>query len=164
VTDQVSFERVVREYGPAIDRLAWGYVDDAADHDDLVQDVLVALWRALPAFRGEASERTFVFRVAHNRAFTFALRRRRQAPLAADERTPDPRPGPEAQLDAAQRRDRLLAAIRRLGDAHRQAVMLHLEGFAVPEIAQLQGTSENNVAVRLTRARQRLRALMGEDE
>jgi DNA-directed RNA polymerase specialized sigma24 family protein len=42
--------------------------------------------------------------------------------------------------------------------------MLHLEGLSPGEIAQAQGTSENNVGVRLTRARKALRVLLGEEE
>lgn len=159
-----QFARIVRTYGDALSRLAWGYTRHASDHDDLLQDVLVALWRALPSFRGESSERTFVFRVAHNRALTFRARRRPHDPLPEADLVADPRPGPDIELDRAQRRELLAAAIRRLPEAQRQAVMLHLEGFSPSEIAEMQGTSENNVAVRLTRARQALRALLGTED
>ena len=39
----VAFDRIVRTYGEALSRVAWGYVDGAADHDDLLQDILVAI-------------------------------------------------------------------------------------------------------------------------
>ena len=159
-----EFGRIVRTYGDALSRLAWGYTDHAADHDDLLQDVLVALWRALPSFRGESSERTFVFRVAHNRGLSFRSRRRKLEPLPDVSALVDPQPGPDVEFDRAQRRDRLVAAVRLLPEAQRQAVMLHLEGFLPREIAVLQGTTENNVAVRLTRARQALRRLIDRDD
>jgi RNA polymerase sigma factor (sigma-70 family) len=157
-----GFERVVREYGPALARLAAGYVADPADRDDLLQEILVALWRALPGFRGESSERTFVFRVAHNRAITFVSRRRRHAPLEDAGPLADPRPLPDAALARAQSHERVAAAVRRLPEPQRQTVMLHLEGLSHEEIAEVQGTTTNNVAVRLTRARHALRALLGE--
>ena len=134
--DDARFEHIVRTHGESLARVAWGYVQNAADHDDLMQDILVAIWQALPRFRAESSERTFVFRVAHNRGCTFAARRR----------------------------ERLLAAVRTLPEAQRQAVLLRLEGFELSEIAALQGASENNVSVRLTRARERLRELLGDDD
>ena len=158
------FERIVRTYGAALERVAWGYVDRAADHDDLMQDILVALWQALPNFRGESSERTFVFRVAHNRALTFLARRRRHEPLGDEASLPDQRPGPDAELDHAQRHDRLMTAIRHLPEPHRLTVMLYLDDFSVSEIATMQGTTPNNVAVRLSRARQRLKELLGEPD
>jgi RNA polymerase sigma factor (sigma-70 family) len=160
--DDSELARIARTYGGSLARVAWGYVDNAADHDDLMQDVLVAIWRALPRFRQAASERTFVFRIAHNRGCTFAARRRRHEPLAAQAR--DPHPGPDERLDDARRRERLAAAIRTLQAPLRQAVLLRLEGFSVGEIAALQDTSENNVSVRLSRARDRLRAMLREGD
>lgn len=126
-----------------------------------MQDILVAIWRALPRFRGAASERTFVLRIAHNRGCTFLARRRDYEPLTADAPIPDPRPGPDEALDEARRRESLARAVRTLPEALRQAVLLRLEGFSLSEIAALQATSEANVSVRLTRGRDRLRELLG---
>jgi RNA polymerase sigma-70 factor, ECF subfamily len=157
----VEIDRIVRTYGDALSRVAWGYVADAADHDDLMQDILVAIWQALPRFRAESSERTFVFRIAHNRGCTFLARRRDHEPLTTDAPIPDPRPGPDETLDEARRRELLARAVRTLPETLRQAVLLRLEGFSLSEIAALQATSEANVSVRLTRGRDRLRELLG---
>jgi RNA polymerase sigma factor (sigma-70 family) len=156
-----AFDRIVRTHGEALSRFAWGYVDNAADHDDLMQNVLIAIWQALPRFRGASSERTFVFRIAHNRGCSFVGRRRDHDPLPTDAPIADPRPSPDEALDEARRREQLARAVRTLPDAQRQAVLLRLEGFSLNEIAALQGTSEANVSVRLTRGRDRLRELLG---
>jgi RNA polymerase sigma-70 factor (ECF subfamily) len=160
--DDTGVRRILREYGALLVRVAAGYADTAADRDDLVQEIVIALWRALPSFRGESSERTFVFRVAHNRGISYSLRRRRFEPLPDAEGLTDPAPGPEATLVVAQEREHLFGAIRRLPEAQRQAVMLRLEGLSRSEIAQVQGTTENNVGVRLTRAHRALRVMLGE--
>lgn len=55
--DSQRFERVVREYGAALARLAAAYAPDRANRDDLSQEILLAIWRALPRFRGESSTR-----------------------------------------------------------------------------------------------------------
>ena len=154
---------MIRAHGDALERVAWGYVDNAPDREDLMQEILMALWRALPRFRGESSLRTFVLQVAHNRSITFATRRRPFADLPEEGLLPDPAPLVEERLIEQQHRDRLFAAIRRLPEAQRQAVMLHLEGLSQREIAALQETSEGNVGVRLTRARKALRALLVEE-
>jgi RNA polymerase sigma factor (sigma-70 family) len=156
-------ERIVRLYEPALRRLAGSYETNPAQREDLVQDMLFALWRALPRFRGESSERTFVYRVAQNRALSHLLRRRPALDaLEEAEAAPDPRPGPEQLASDAQRRAALWAALRRLPLGPRQVLTLALEELPLREIAEILGITENNAAVRLSRARAALRDAMEE--
>ena len=53
--------------------LAFSYEAVASVREELVQEIALAIWQALPRFRGECSERTFVFRIAHNRGLIFAV-------------------------------------------------------------------------------------------
>jgi RNA polymerase sigma-70 factor (ECF subfamily) len=146
-------------HGGALTRLAGSYVGATPDRDDLVQDIIVAIWRALPRFRGECSERTFVFRIAHNRAIAYITRRTLPVQGTADEvDVVDGQPNPEETLSAEQEGRRLLDAVQRLPMNHRQVVTLMLEGLSYSEIADVLGISETNVGARLTRARQMLRA------
>lgn len=159
-TDE-SFSRILQEYGPALSRLASGYEKIPSVREELTQEIALALWQALPHFRGECSERTFIYRIAHNRALTHACRRRPwQQPLDdLDEpiEPVDPRPHPEAQMEKAQQRDRLRSALQKLSLAYRQVVMLMLEDLSHSEIAEILGITESNVAVRLNRARAALK-------
>ena len=59
---------MLTEHDAAIRRLIASYERDPSRRQDLVQDIWLAVWQALPRFRDECSERTFVFRIAHNRA------------------------------------------------------------------------------------------------
>jgi RNA polymerase sigma factor (sigma-70 family) len=155
------FDRLLAENGGALSRLAASYTNSSADRDDLVQEIALAIWRALPHFRGECSERTFTFRIAHNRAVTYLTRRRAQkvddveiAELA------DLAPNPEASLARNQQGARLQRAVHTLPLLYRQLVTLMLEGMEYDEMAQVLGISESNVGARLSRARQMLRELM----
>jgi RNA polymerase sigma-70 factor (ECF subfamily) len=121
----------------------------------------LAIWGALPGFRGECSERTFFFRIAHNRALAHVARRR--LPVAESETLPeveDATPDPEKTLSGEQQGQLLMAAIRRLPVAHAQVVTLMLEGMTYQEIADVLGISETNVGARLTRGREMLRRLL----
>lgn len=153
------FDRLIAEHGPALRRLAHAYAEGPADADDLFQDICFALWRALPSFRGESSERTFAFRIGHNRGLTHRARKRALA-AELDEEIRDRSPGPETLLTAALTRERLAAAVHRLPETQRQVVMLSLEGLSNVEIAEVLGVTDNSVAVRLTRARKGLRDLL----
>lgn len=153
------YDQILREHGPALRRVAAAYEADSSRREDLFQEICLALWQALPRFREEASERTFAFRIAHNRGLTHGWRARGSATadLNEAEELADPRLDPESELQEGERRDRLREAIRRLPLAARQVVVLSLEGLSQREIGDVLGITENNVAVRLTRARKLLR-------
>lgn len=160
------FNRIMREYGPALSRLAFGYEKVAGAREELTQEIALAVWQALPHFRGECSERTFVYRIAHNRGLTHVCRQQ-PAHQPLDELPPllepvDPRPHPEEQVATIRRRDRLRSAIQRLPLAYRQVVMLMLEELPHAEIAEVLGITESTVAVRLNRARKALKEALEE--
>ena len=60
---QPSIEYIVEHFQTGLQRLCLGYVYDPEEAKDLVQEVLVKVWTYLPEFRGEASIKTWVYRV-----------------------------------------------------------------------------------------------------
>lgn len=162
---EATYLTLLARYGPAVARLARAYERDRARAEDLAQDVWLALWQALPSFRAESSERTFVFRVAHNRAVSHVIRWRRRATQPLDEATEvhDAKPTPEQAATARQRHERLHDAVSRLPLGQRQVMLLVLEGLSHGEAADVLGINENTVGVRLSRARQALRRLLAQE-
>jgi RNA polymerase sigma-70 factor (ECF subfamily) len=138
------------------------YEREAGQREDLAQEIWLALWRALPSFRGECSERTFVFRIGHNRGVSHVQRsrRRRTEELESDAPLVDARADPEGDAIKRQRQARLRDAVSRLPLGLRQVVVLVLEGLSHREAGEVLGLTENNVAVRLTRARAALGQLV----
>jgi RNA polymerase sigma factor (sigma-70 family) len=142
-------------------RLVAAYTNTSSDRDDLFQEIVLTIWQALPNFRGESSERTFLFRIAHNRSVAYLAGRYSSSASPDDEeRVSDPRPDPEQELAQEQERQRLLRAVRRLPISYRQVITLALEGLSYTEIADILAVSESNVGARLSRARQMLRRFM----
>lgn len=155
------FDRVVETFGDAIWRATVGYASDEADREDLRQDILLALWQALPRFRHESSLRTFVYRIVHNRGLSHrAYESRRDHADIRDLGIADGRPGPHQLAERSAERAALFRAVRSLPHPLRQALMLHLEGLDNAEIAEVVGTTRGNVAVRLTRARRAVEAAL----
>jgi RNA polymerase sigma-70 factor (ECF subfamily) len=149
-----KFRELLNAYGASISRLAASYTADASERDDLVQEIAIAIWRALPRFRSESSERTFIFRIAHNRAIShLAQRRPRSGSIEDALEPPDHRPSPEEGASKEQETARLLAAIQHLPIQYRQVITLALEDLNYTETAEILGISESNVGVRLSRAR-----------
>jgi len=126
-----------------------------------LQEIRLAIWSALPNFRGECSLRTFVFRVAHNRALTHVWQRKRAGQVDEPEKLVDTRASPEKDAIEKRSRSRLLEAISELPIPLRQVITLALEELPYAEIAAVLGITENNVAVRMNRARNFLKEKLG---
>ena len=133
--------------------------------DELVQDIWFAVWRALPAFRGDSSLKSFVARIAANRAATHVAKAVRTPHTGElDGSLPVEVENPEATAVTKDREARLLRAVRELPLVSRQVVTLTLEGFGPGEIATALGITANAVSIRLTRAKNHLRQRMGDHQ
>jgi RNA polymerase sigma-70 factor (ECF subfamily) len=161
MTARALFDEIAREHDAMIKRIASTHEMTPHLAEELVQDIYVAIWKALPSFRKDASLRTFVARIATNRAVTHvvrALKLPRPAELRDDLPTSDD--SPETKLIAQDRKTHLLAAVRRLPLTFRAPAMLALEGLTPGEIADVLGISANAVAIRLSRGKELLRTLL----
>jgi len=94
-------------------------MQDPSDRQDLFQEIALALWTAWPRFRADASERTWLYRVAHNVALTYASKRRRQH--RSEEPIQMTMPDPACNDDS--RRLALLQSVQRLEAVDRQLVL-----------------------------------------
>ncbi|MCU0654397.1 MAG: RNA polymerase sigma factor [Polyangiaceae bacterium] len=154
MSDPASFQQLITRHRGALARLCRHYEAQPEPRRDLEQEILLALWRAFATFRGECSERTFLYRVAHNVAATHVLRAVRQRALPEPE--PPPPPSPEQTAEA---RDALALLERRLRSmdlTSRQLVLMALEGCSTAEMAEITGLSPTNITTRLSRARKAL--------
>ena len=168
--DRRTLDNTLRDaldrHRPLLQKLVRGFATEA-DRDDLMQEIVIALWHALPHFRGDAALSTFLYRVALNTALAWK-RRLRQIPTiddadAAADAACD-RPGPLQQLDAEHQRAMLESGIARLAAIDRALLILHREDVAYAEIADVLGISVSNVGARLTRIRQKLARMQDNGE
>lgn len=157
-------DEVVREFAPALARIAASYERDPALRDELLQEVLIAVVSSLPRLKQAGSLKPFVFRIAHNRCLTHVTQRMRerakQEPfndLAA--KTTDQ----ERALIERERSHRLLEAIRQLALPYRQVMTLILEDMSYDEIAEALAISVANVGIRVNRAKQQLKMLLNHE-
>lgn len=161
----LSFDQLTARYLPALRRLARGYEGRAEEQEDLLQEILVALHRALPSFAWRSSLATWVFRVAHNTAIDHvrrASRDRLDRCVSLEELEAAPamvsRPDLEGMIDRQAQLERLASLVRALRPADRQLILLHLEGLDPAAIAEITGISRENVATRALRIRRALAA------
>lgn len=168
-----ELERVLKTHAAALSRLAASYEARPALREELLQDIAFALWRAQPSFRGESSEKTFVLRIATNRALSHTATRQAEKgthPFSTVETekgcvpscVPDLAPRPDELAARMQTALRLQQAVRKLPLALRQVLVLAFEGLSHDEIARVLGLTAGNVAVRLHRGKGLLRQALGE--
>lgn len=158
------FDRWLAEHAAVLHHVANGFAE-GADRHDLMQELLLALWRAVPAYRGGAQPSTFIYRVAHNTALTWK-RTERNYRRRVDRFEADVLRATQAEPVVSTREretlELLYAAIRRLPPVDRSLILLHLDGVAYAAIAELHGLTESNVGARLTRLKQKLTASLEE--
>lgn len=155
VDQHTRYSAAARTFGAAIERLARGYEADAELRRDLIQEIHTALWRSFGYFEEQCSERSWVYRVAHNVAVTHIMTRRRlsaETLAGLDDIEAIAAPGnTEAETDQRRIVARLLATIHRLKPADRQVMLLYLEDLTAAEIGEVTGLSPGAVAVRVHR-------------
>jgi RNA polymerase sigma-70 factor, ECF subfamily len=130
------------------------------DQDDLFQEVCLQIWRSIPAFRGEAKETTWIYRVAFNTALAWRRgeRRRREGHetfLKFDD-SPQSQPSHAETLPEKEIVEQLYAAIRQLPKVDASLALMHLDGLSYAEMAEVLGVSENYIGVKLNRLRNQL--------
>lgn len=182
--DELVFDRLVREWGTMMLRLALAHLDSRAVAEEVVQDAWLTVLRSLDRFEHRSTLRTWVLGIVVNLARSRARAERRGTGWAADTGGPslDPRrflpadhprwphhwsvePAqwrtPEDELLAGETRKVILDAIAALPPAQREVLVLRdLEGLTGPETCTILGLTEANQRVLLHRARARVRSAL----
>ena len=156
-----DFDDIARDHGALIRRIARSYEANGARAEELTQDIHLALWQALPRFRGDASVRTFVARIAHNRAISHVAREAREPRIVElDGALPATGGTPEEHVAQSDMRAKLEAAVQRLPWNLKVAATLALEGFSPEEVAAVLGIGVSAASVRLHRAKEQLKEML----
>lgn len=132
------------------------YAADPEEKKDLYQEILLQCWKGWPNFRKEAKFSTWLYRISLN---TVLSSLRKKTFLVYSDDIPDHHLADDQILEQEDSKA-LQQAIRNLTDVDRALIMLHLEGYQNGEIAEMMGISDNNLAVKLYRIRQRLAHLL----
>jgi RNA polymerase sigma-70 factor, ECF subfamily len=165
--DFSAFETLVSRYEGRVYKLGLRILGQAADAEEAAQNTFVSLVEHLGDFRGEAPFRTWLLRIAANAALKL-LRQRRAHPTVGLEVTDEDAPHPEfiapwqddvpTLAGRAEVRQLLAAALAELDEKYRVVFVLRdMEGLTTEETAKNLQISQENVKIRLMRARLMLR-------
>jgi RNA polymerase sigma-70 factor (ECF subfamily) len=159
--DEQLFGVLVGRCRAEFGRYAVAMLGDADAAADAMQEACIRAWRSLADCRDPDRFRAWFYRILANQCRTMLARRRPRTDLddveiAAKER-------PDRDLDQQELADRLAAALERLTAEQREAFVLkHVEGRSYEEMEGLLGVGVDALKMRVYRARDTLRSLMGE--
>ena len=161
-----SREEAARSLIKAYSLYSYALTRSREEAEDVAQEALVSMLRALPDFRGADTGKFegWLLRIARNRVYSEA-RRKRPAPIPEGFEPPEPAPLPGERLEQAERRARLLRALDGLDAESREMVALRYDlELSYTQIAAALETSPARVKWRLRDAREKLRKLLGDGE
>jgi RNA polymerase sigma-70 factor (ECF subfamily) len=163
--DRTAFEPLVRRHQQGVWRVVRRYIKNDADAADVTQQVFVRAYRGLGAFRGAASVRSWLVRIAINCALSWLRDHRREQPAEiAEDALVEAHAGP-ARIAEGQDGARLRAAIARLPPKQRLVLELRVfDDLSFKEVAVLASCSENTAKVNFHYAVKRLRDILGDDD
>lgn len=157
---ETQFLQLIGENKGILYKICKIYEDDPDDRDDLLQEMVLQLWRAFDTFRGDSKFSSWMYRVALNTAIVFFKRQKRRPddqPLPAQFDDADELP------DAEEHQEKLAVfykAVQKLGKVEKALIYLYMEDQPYDEIAAHLGITQLNVRVRLNRVKNKLKEII----
>lgn len=156
-----AFDLIAAHYSDKVLRLSYSILGNLTLAEDVAQDVFVRVWRALPAYRGEAAVSTWLYTITRNTCLTALKVHRKGSSVSLDEpviRLEAERVASSSQSDLA---SDLLSLLSILPDKHRQVMRLfYMEDKSHEEVARMLDIPIGTVKTYLYRARKAIASLL----
>lgn len=154
---EATFLSLLKEYSGIIHKISHLYRDSREDREDLFQEITFQLWKSYPSFRGDASDGTWLYRIALNTAISSFRKKKPQ--ITYTDTLPDVAEG-KPNEEAAHRQELFFAALKECDDGEKAIITLYLEELSYLQIAEIIGISENHVGVKLNRIKSKIQKLI----
>ena len=147
----IDFDSLITGNIRSIRNIARSYTS-SRDAEDLVQEILIQLWRSHRTFRGDSAPDTWLYRIAINTAVTFQrkeIRNRKGQEKNRSLRT-------ENAFSAGLSQDEVLELfVRELNDVDRVVLTMYLDGLTSGEMETVLGITANAINVRISRLKRK---------
>ncbi len=164
--DLAAFEELYKAHAGRLYSVACRMLGNAAEAEDILQEIFLSAHRKLESFRGESALGTWLYRLATNRCLDHLrsrAARTNERTAVLDDDFAGHLPEQPVLADQAIARIDLERALTRLPDGCRAAFVLHdVEGLEHREVAEVLGIAEGTSKSQVHKARLRLRAILGE--
>ncbi|MBW8879509.1 MAG: RNA polymerase sigma factor [Acidobacteria bacterium] len=159
-TGNERFVQLLEEHKRMLYKVASVYCADAEDRRDLVQEIVIQLWRSFPRYDDQLKFSTWMYRIGMNVAISFLRsekRRGRETVALEQVEIIDTAAADRVMGEAGDDLRLLQRLVSRLDEMSRALIVLYLEGYSYAEIAEILGISVTNVGTRINRIKNRLR-------
>jgi RNA polymerase sigma-70 factor (ECF subfamily) len=163
---QVRFVELLEEHKKILFKIANGYSRPGADQEDLVQEMVLQLWRSFDRYDPALRFSTWMYRICLNVAISYCRKetKRRRTLLLDLEAILQVAAEPSQATALAEDLAALQQLLEQLNELDRALILLHLDGNSYETISQILGISETNVGTKLNRIKQKLRSLGGQEK
>lgn len=164
--DTKAFAQLVNRYEGTVAATVIGMLGDVADTEDVGQETFIRFWEGIHKFRGNASLKTYLTRIAINLSLNAIKRRRRHQDRyknredPANQETEGVNP---STITTGQNDQQAIVqwAIRQLEPEHRAVIVLRMiEGYSTSETAKILNKPQGTVLSRLSRAKEKLKIIL----
>ncbi len=157
VGNSAAFQELIEQHRGILYKVARAYCPLEEERQDLIQEMMIQIWQALPRYNAQYKSSTWIYRIALNVAISHyrktTTQQRRQQALDANALQ-----GPEADSNEKEQQFRLLEQfISELKELDRALMVLYLEDRSHAEIAEILGISLSNVATKVGRIKDKLK-------
>ncbi|MBX3240134.1 MAG: RNA polymerase sigma factor [Chitinophagaceae bacterium] len=154
---EAAFLQLVQQHAGILHKVCNLYCTHPGDRQDLLQEMMLQLWKSFPAFRNEAKLSTWIYRVVLNTAITaFRKEEKRPATQALTEETILYDREDDASLYNEQWK-MIQGAIGDLTDIEKAIIILYLENRTYMEMEDILGISQATLRVKMNRIKEKLR-------
>jgi RNA polymerase sigma-70 factor (ECF subfamily) len=155
-----QFTQLFDQYKGMVLQVATGFLQgDKELANDLLQEVFINTWIALPNFKGEASPKTWIYRITVNTCLTYLRKQKGKRQLQV-QALPEQVAEVLADNTTAKDYNQLFHAIGQLESTDRLIIMMVLDEMEYAEISSVMGISEGTLRVKIHRIKQRLKNIM----
>ena len=159
-TGNERFVQLLEEHKRILYKIANAYCADAEDRRDLVQEMVVQLWRSFPRYDDRLKFSTWMYRIGMNVAISFLRsegRRGRETVAIEQVELIDTAAADRVLGEVGDDVRLLQRLVAQLDEMSRALILLYLEGYSHAEMAEVLGISVTNVGTRINRIKNRLR-------
>lgn len=156
------FEELLTDNKDVIYRVCWGFTSNKEDIKDLFQEVVLNIWKGLEGFRNEAKTSTWIHRVAMNTCLVWKRKIGRTDQIEENVIAENIYQEEASSHEINPKILQLKNTIQELKPTDRSLIILLLEGHSYEEIADITGMTINNVGVKISRAKTKIKKLINQ--